>query len=236
LSVAARVRVITHPRARLRRGGATSGALSTTASAPNASNGQRATRLVAVGASTGGPAALATILGALPRDFPVPIVVVLHLSKLFAPAMAEWLDEQCALPVRYAADGDALPPAGRGAILMAPPDRHLVLAGRSLRLSDAPERHSCRPSVDTLFESVAAELRDQVGACLLTGMGKDGAAGLLAARRAGGHTIAQDEASSVVFGMPREAILLGAAEQVLPVDAIAAAILRWTDKRREDLR
>jgi two-component system chemotaxis response regulator CheB len=104
---------------------------------------------------------------------------------------------------------------------MAPPDSHLVLCQGKLRLTQDPERHSCRPSIDVLFESFAQELGAGGAGCLLTGMGRDGAAGLLAIRRAGGRTIAQDEATSVVFGMPREAILLGAAEQVLPLHQIA---------------
>lgn len=107
---------------------------------------------------------------------------------------------------------------------MAPPDVHLALLGGRLRLLATPERHSCRPSIDVLFESIAAELGDRVAACLLTGMGKDGATGLLKVRRAGGITLAQDEATSVVFGMPREAILLGAAERVLPLEQFAQAI------------
>ena len=108
---------------------------------------------------------------------------------------------------------------------MAPPGRHLVLENGALRLSQAPERHSCRPSVDVLFESVAVDCGPDSLAVLLTGMGRDGAAGMLAVRRAGGRTIAQDEATSIVFGMPREAILLGAAEQVLPLPEIGSAIL-----------
>jgi two-component system chemotaxis response regulator CheB len=107
---------------------------------------------------------------------------------------------------------------------MASPDNHLVLRQGRLRLTQDPERHSCRPSVDVLFASVAQELGADCVACLLTGMGKDGAEGLLAIRRAGGGTIAQDEATSVVFGMPREAILLGAVEQVLPLEKIAPAL------------
>jgi two-component system chemotaxis response regulator CheB len=114
--------------------------------------------------------------------------------------------------------------AARGRILMAPPDFHLVSrAGRLHLTRDAP-RHSCRPSVDLLFESVARDYGPAAIACLLTGMGRDGAAGLLEVRRAGGCTIAQDEASSVVYGMPREAVLLGAVERQLPVTEIGAAI------------
>ena len=108
---------------------------------------------------------------------------------------------------------------------MAPPETHLVVEGGRFRLTRDPERHSCRPSVDVLFESVAREVGDRAVACLLTGMGRDGAAGLLHIRRAGGVTIAQDEATSVVYGMPREAAILGAAERVLPLGEIARAIV-----------
>jgi len=107
---------------------------------------------------------------------------------------------------------------------MAVPGRHLIVRQRRLRLTDDPERHSCRPSVDVLFESVAREVGGQAAGCLLTGMGRDGAEGLRAIREAGGPTIAQDEATSVVFGMPREAVRLGAAERVLPLPQIAPAL------------
>lgn len=181
-------------------------------------------RAVAIGVSTGGPSALIEILRGLPRGFPLPILLVIHIGKLFAPAFAEWLDGQSPVRVAYAADGDPLPAFGEGGVLMASPDFHLVLRQGKLRLTQDPERHSCRPSVDVLFASVAQELGADCAACLLTGMGKDGAEGLLAVRRAGGRTIAQDEATSVVFGMPREAILLGAVEQVLPLEKIAPAL------------
>jgi two-component system chemotaxis response regulator CheB len=107
---------------------------------------------------------------------------------------------------------------------MAPPDRHLVIRGGRAWLTMDAERYSCRPSVDVLFESLAVEYGDRVLAALLTGMGHDGAEGLLRIRQAGGLTIAQDEATSVVWGMPREAVLLGAAERVLPLDAIGPAM------------
>ena len=111
-----------------------------------------------------------------------------------------------------------------GQIVMAPPDHHLVIKSDRLWLTTDPERHSCRPSVDVLFESLAAAYGPNIVAALLTGMGRDGAAGLLKIRQAGGQTIAQDEASSVVYGMPREAILLGAAQQVLPLGKIGLAL------------
>jgi two-component system chemotaxis response regulator CheB len=107
---------------------------------------------------------------------------------------------------------------------MARPDRHLIVQGGRLRVTDGPERHSCRPAVDVLFDSLADDCGAETAACLLTGMGRDGASGLLAIRRAGGLTIAQDEATSIVYGMPREAVLLGAAERVLPLGDIGPVI------------
>ncbi len=217
-----RIKVITHPRGRL----GSMGQRSPVGVPPGVSApvpGSRP-RVIGIGVSTGGPAALVEILRGLPADFPLPILLVLHIGKLFAPAFAEWLDGQTPLRVSYARDGEPLPGLGEGRVLMASPDQHLVLRHGRLRLTQDPELHSCRPAVDVLFASLAHELGASCVACLLTGMGKDGAEGLLAIRRAGGRTIAQDESTSVVFGMPREAILLGAAEQILPLDRIASAL------------
>ena len=240
----ARIKVITHPRARLGPMGQSPGGRASTSATPRgtalgapeaprqAPQREGCLRAVAMGVSTGGPAALTEILRGLPHGFPLPILLVIHIGKLFAPAFAEWLDGQSPVRVAYAADGDPLPPFGAGGVLMASPDSHLVLRQGKFRLTHDPERHSCRPSVDVLFASLAQELGASSAACLLTGMGKDGAEGLLAIRRAGGRTIAQDEATSVVFGMPREAILLGAAEQVLPLEMIApmlGALARSTE-------
>jgi two-component system chemotaxis response regulator CheB len=219
-----RIKVITHPRARLGPMGRRSpSAVPHSAAAFPLHDGP--VHVVALGVSTGGPAALIEILRALPQDFPLPILIVIHIGLLFAPALAEWLDGQCALGVRYANDGDPLPSVGQAGALLAPADRHLILSHGRLRLTSAAERHSCRPSVDVLFESLARELGPRCAACVLTGMGKDGAEGLLAIRRAGGRTIAQDEQSSVIFGMPREAILLGAAEQTLSLERVAPALV-----------
>jgi two-component system chemotaxis response regulator CheB len=179
-------------------------------------------RVVAIGASTGGPAAVLDILRQLPASFPLPVLVLIHLGQPFATALAEWLDGQSALRVRYARDGEPLPSSG---ILLAPPGQHLAMRGGLLRLTDEPERHSCRPSVDVLFESLAREMGSGCIACLLTGMGKDGALGLLAARHAGAITLAQNEASSVVFGMPGEAIRIGAAQRVLSIEEFAPALI-----------
>ena len=212
-----RIKVITHPRARLdwmRNGGQ--------AIEAGEPQGKSERRVVAIGASTGGPSAVLQIVRSLPATFPLPILVVIHLAQAFAVALAEWLDGQSALRVRYAQDGEPLPKCG---VIMAPAGRHLLLSRGQLRLSDGPERHSCRPSVDVLFESLARELGSGSILCLLTGMGKDGARGLLAARQAGAITWAQDEVSSVVFGMPAEAIRLGAAQRVLSLGEIAPALL-----------
>jgi two-component system, chemotaxis family, protein-glutamate methylesterase/glutaminase len=180
--------------------------------------------VIAIGGSTGGPAAIVEILRRLPAGFPIPILLVIHIGDLFTSAFAEWLDGQSGLRVRNARDGEALPAPGHAGVVMAPSGFHLVVRGGKLRLTCDRERNSCRPSVDVLFESLATEIGAETAACLLTGMGRDGAAGLLALRQAGALTIAQDEASCVVFGMPREAIEIGAADHVLGLDQIATAL------------
>jgi two-component system chemotaxis response regulator CheB len=165
------------------------------------------------------------ILRSLPSGFPLPILLTIHIGEPFGAAFAEWLDGLSNLRVRYPQDGELLPPVRQPIVLMAPPGRHLVLHDGRLRLTRDPERFSCRPSVDVLFESLARQAGPATVACLLTGMGRDGAAGLLALRQAGALTIAQDEASSVIFGMPREAIEIGAATRVLALDQIASALV-----------
>jgi two-component system chemotaxis response regulator CheB len=226
LKLVARIRVITHLRGRQQ-------SLEPSVAVPFTPAVRGAARdctTVAIGASTGGPGAIVDILRALPNSFRLPILLVLHIGEPFGQAFAEWLDGQTGRPVAFAVDGEPLSGAS-GRVIMAPPSRHLVVRADRLHLTRDPERHSCRPSVDVLFESVARELGAGAAACLLTGMGRDGAAGLSDIRRAGGTTIAQDEATSVVFGMPREAILLGAAERVLPLDAIAPALAALGPKR-----
>jgi two-component system chemotaxis response regulator CheB len=220
LKLVARIRVITHPRARLRR-------LDSPAPEPPLAGGapQKGYGLVAIGASTGGPGAIVQILRGLPGDFALPLLLVLHISEPFGAAFADWLDTQTHRRVAYPHDGDLLSSAA-GHVVMAPPGQHLALQSGRLRLTRDPERHSCRPSVDVLFESIAHEAAPVTLACLLTGMGRDGAAGLLALRRAGAFTIAQDEASCVVYGMPREAAALNAAQRVLPLGEIAPALIR----------
>jgi two-component system chemotaxis response regulator CheB len=183
-----------------------------------------AMRAVGIGASTGGPAAVLELLKGLPRGFPVPILLVLHLATGFTAALADWLDKESPLRTAFVKGGEALPPPGQACVFLAPADHHLTLAGGHLALNRAAQRHSGRPSVDVLFESMALDLGAASAGCLLTGMGRDGAAGLLAMRQAGASTIAQDEASSVVYGMPGEAARLGAAGQILPLKDIAGAL------------
>jgi two-component system chemotaxis response regulator CheB len=223
VKLVSRIPVITHLRGRLRarseRDQPTSGRAGPA--------GSRAYQVVGVGASTGGPAAVIEVLSELPPDYAIPILLVQHISAPFGIAFAEWLGRQLGRTTSPARDGEPVAQAA-GQVVMAPPDRHLIVRGGRLRLTDDPERHSCRPSVDVLFESIAEEYPGRAAACLLTGMGRDGAAGLLALRRSGALTIAQDEASSVVYGMPREAVLLGAAEQILPPAGIGRRLARLT--------
>jgi two-component system chemotaxis response regulator CheB len=224
VKLVSKIKVITHPRAKLALAAPSPATVRT---APRRERASPA-RLVAIGGSTGSPAAVVEILRGLPRDFAAPILLVIHINEPFGSAFAEWLDGQSALRVRYPRDGEPLWQQRGGTVLMAPPGKHLVVHAGALRLTGGPERHSCIPSVDVLFESLAAEAGRDTVACLLTGMGRDGAEGLRTILHAGGSTIAQDEATSAVFGMPREAILLGAAEQVLALPEIGAALVAAT--------
>ena len=212
IKLVARIRVITHLRGRV-------GARAAKPLVAPARVGSRTCAVAAIGASTGGPGAIVEVLRQLPLDFSLPVLLVLHIGEAFGRSFAEWLQAQVGRPVAYAVEGDSLR-AASGRVLMAPPNRHLVVRAGVARLTDDRERHSCRPSVDVLFESLANDLGPATAACLLTGMGRDGAMGLRDIRGAGGITIAQDEATSVVWGMPREAVLLDAAEHVLPLSEI----------------
>jgi two-component system chemotaxis response regulator CheB len=216
VKLVARIRVITHLRGRLR---------TPAPRKPAAPARTEATRpeVIAIGASTGGPGAIVQVLRALPDEITTPILFVLHINEPFGTAFADWLDRQSQHRVVLARDGEAVTAGGRR-IFMAPPDHHMIVDKHRIRLTRDPERHSCRPSVDVLFESVARDYGPSAIACLLTGMGRDGAKGMLEVRAAGGMTIAQDESSSVVFGMPREAIQLGGVERVLPLAEIGPAI------------
>jgi two-component system chemotaxis response regulator CheB len=175
--------------------------------------------VVAIGASTGGPGAVVEVIRRLPARFQIPILVVVHMNAPFGASFTDWLDAQLERPALIPENGTPVASA-RGRVIVAPGGQHIVVRGGRMFLTLDAERHSCRPSVDVLFETIATEYGPSAAACLLTGMGKDGALGLLKIRQSGGTTIAQDEATSTIYGMPREAAALGAATHVLPLSEI----------------
>lgn len=189
-------------------------------------------RLIAIGASTGGTIAIERVLNGMPAQSP-GIVIVQHMPPHFTKAFADRLNGICAMEVREARDGDPVLP---GLALIAPGDKHMLLQRDGARyvvsVKDGPRVHHQRPAVDVLFHSVARCAGKNAVGALLTGMGADGAKGMVAMKDAGAHTIAQDEASCVVFGMPNEAIKLGGATEVLPLDAIAGSLLDACARRR----
>lgn len=185
--------------------------------------GSVARSVVLIGASTGGTEAIRHVLQALPPNSP-PVVAVQHIPPVFSKSFADRLDQVCAMRVREAQHGDRVEP---GTALIAPGDYHLVLRENSpmfVQLRQGPRVCYQRPSVDVLFRSAAQVCAHQAIGVILTGMGNDGAEGLLALRRAGAYTIAQDQSTSVVYGMPAEAARLGAARDILPLDRIPDAI------------
>jgi two-component system, chemotaxis family, protein-glutamate methylesterase/glutaminase len=183
--------------------------------------------MVAIGVSTGGPNALATLLAGLPPNFPVPIAIVQHMPPMFTKLMAERLSTRCALPVREAIAEVPLCP---GTIWLAPGDFHIRVKQTHstvhLVTEQTPPQKSCRPSVDVLFESVAQVYGDRALGVILTGMGNDGLRGCQLIRDRNGQILAQDEASSVVWGMPGFVVNAGLADAVLPLEQIMAEILR----------
>ncbi|MBN2247492.1 MAG: chemotaxis response regulator protein-glutamate methylesterase [Coriobacteriia bacterium] len=190
-------------------------------------------KVVALGASTGGTSALRAVLTSLPSDSP-GMLIVQHMPQGFTAAFAHDLDRLCALKVREAVDGDAVAP---GLVLIAPGNKHMVLsgsgAGYRVSVKDGPYVYGCRPSVDVLFSSVAKKAGANAVGVIMTGMGRDGAEGLLAMREAGAMTIAQDEASSVVFGMPKEAIECGAAARIASLLDIPRLVLEYAASEDE---
>jgi two-component system chemotaxis response regulator CheB len=195
--------------------------------APHVSNAPRfaSGSLIGIGASTGGTQAIEAVLRHMPEDCP-PVVVTQHIPAGFSASFAARLNTLCKMEVKEAKDGDIVAP---GRVLVAPGGLHMLVKelGGVLRavVRDGPRVHFQRPAVDILFRSVADAKLPHAAGILLTGMGADGAQGLLDMRRAGAHTIAQDEATCVVFGMPKVAIDLGAAEQILPIEKIGPAVL-----------
>jgi two-component system chemotaxis response regulator CheB len=197
------------------------------AHAPSAVSFRTTQRFIAIGASTGGTEALRDVLTALPADAP-PIVIVQHMPPVFTRQFAQRLDGICKVQVREAKSGDALV---QGHVLIAPGgDWHMEVvrsgANYGVRLVDAPPVGHHRPSVNILFESCARTAGANAVGVILTGMGNDGARGMLAMHRAGSVTLAEDESTCVVFGMPKEAIACGAVDHVVPLDRMAASMLR----------
>lgn len=179
-------------------------------------------QLIGVAASTGGPNALSRVLGGLPGGLSVPMVVVQHIAPGYHAGLARWLDGTTPLNVRLADDGE---PLAAGSVLIAPEGYHLgVTAGGRIALSDDPPIAGHRPSATHMFRLMAESFRNRCVGIVLTGMGDDGAAGLAELKRAGSTVFAQDEASSVVYGMPREAVAAGAVDRVLDLDDIAPAL------------
>lgn len=188
-----------------------------------------ATRAIGLVASTGGPAALNAILSRLPANLGAAILVVQHLPVGFAPRLARWLDTASPLTVSVAADGDRLEP---GRVFLAGDEHHLTVDGsRRVKLEKGPAVNGHLPSGTRLLESLAHALGSAAAGVVLTGMGKDGADGLLAIRRAGGRTAAQDESTSVVYGMPRAAVDVGAADRVFPIELMAEHVVELAGRK-----
>ncbi len=191
-------------------------------------------KILAIGASTGGTKAIEVVLKGLPNNCP-GTVIVQHMPERFTKSFAERLNETCSMEVKEGEDNDQVVP---GLALIAPGNKHMVLVRKGanyyVRIKDGPRVHFQRPSVDVLFDSVAEHAGKNAIGVLLTGMGADGAKGLLQMKNSGAYTIAQDEETSVVFGMPKEAIRLGGASVVLPLQKISDAIINYINKTERD--
>jgi two-component system chemotaxis response regulator CheB len=187
-------------------------------------------QMIGIASSTGGPATLAKILGRLPADFSAPVLVVQHVTTGFVAGLAEWLDGATPLHASLASHGETPQP---GSILLAPDDYHMRVNARGvIELYKGTPYKGLRPSANYLFHSLARAYGPRAIGIVLTGMGDDGAEGLLALRQAGGLTLAQDEQSCVVYGMPREAVACDAVDQVLSLDQIAPTLRRVTDSKK----
>jgi two-component system, chemotaxis family, protein-glutamate methylesterase/glutaminase len=194
-------------------------------------------QVVAIGISTGGPKALTEMLPKLPGDLRVPVLIVQHMPPVFTKSLADDLDRRCQLPTFEAEDGQEV---RAGEILIAPGGRQMKIQRESdsvvVRITDDPPENSCRPSVDYLFRSVVATYGAGTAAVIMTGMGNDGSAGCRLVKGRGGHVVAQDEASCVVFGMPRQPVEEGIADVVAPLDRLASEIVHLVEKGRPACR
>lgn len=202
------------------------GARTATHATRQASPGNRSD-IIAIGVSTGGPNALSLLLPELPADLAIPIVIVQHMPPIFTKHLADRLNQKCAIQVAEAKAGSTLTP---GTVWIAPGDYHMTVAGQStkpvLQLNQAAPENSCRPAVDVLFRSVAKTFGRNALACVLTGMGSDGLNGAQAIADAGGHIIAQDQETSVVWGMPAAVTQAGLPNQILPLGRIGSELAR----------
>ena len=193
--------------------------------------------LVAIGASTGGPTALASIVGALPADLPVPVVITQHMPPVFTKYLSRRLDDSSAIDVREAEEGDVLRP---GLVLIAPGDHHMTFratdTGTAVVLDQGPPVNFCRPSIDVMMASIAKTYGGRVLSVILTGMGSDGRDGCATLKDLGAEVIAQDQATSVVWGMPGAIVMSGLADQVLALDDISAAIVQRVTRRVAGIR
>ncbi len=184
-------------------------------------------KILVIGASTGGPPAIRTVLSAFPKDFPTPILVIQHMHEGFTKTFAERLNQICRIEVKEAEDGDVLKD---GFAYVAPGGYHLEIKRLGnkiiIKLTKKPPVHALRPCMDVTLESVANIYRENTIAVILTGMGKDGTEGMKLVKQKGGKTIAQDEKTSVIFGMPRSAIESGCVDYVLPIEKISEGILK----------
>jgi two-component system chemotaxis response regulator CheB len=191
-----------------------------------------AAQIVAIGASTGGPDALARVLSFLPADFPLPVIIAQHMPPIFTSLLAARLSTKSALPVRECVSGQALSP---GCVVIAPGDFHMVVSQQNglpvLKTHQGPKENFCRPSVDVLFQSVARLYGANALAVVLTGMGQDGLKGCETLHGLGARIYVQNEASSVVWGMPGFVARAGLADKVLALDQIGAEIVRATARQ-----
>jgi two-component system chemotaxis response regulator CheB len=183
--------------------------------------------LVVIGASTGGPRALFSVVPHLPATFGAAVLIVQHMPQGFTRSLAERLDQQGPLPVREAQEADELQ---AGVVRVAPAGHHLVVAGRFLRLEDTPSEHGVRPAIDVTLRTAAASFPGPIVAAVLTGMGRDGTEGALKVRQAGGRVIAESEATALIYGMPKSVVEAGAADRIATLPEVAEEIVRLVEE------
>lgn len=229
----ARIRVITHVRSLRLQTLAAASPAKTPLEPPSENPAGNSAPVFAIACSTGGPQALAQILGKLPPAFCCPILIAQHVLPGFAAGMAKWLTTVSQIPVKLAEDGEQILP---GWVYLSPSEAHMTVAGSHIALREIGHAEIYRPSCNALLESAAMAFARRSVGIVLTGMGNDGVLGVEKIRQAGGRTIAQDEASSVVFGMNQAAIACGAVEQVLPLQSISAAMIQLAQAAMEARR